>query len=159
MTQSSSQFTGERMHVDIDNPRSDLPELGFRAIWSNSNTNLEVITQQINDIATSSAEEYALTVLSGIDGTDTLYLYFVVINGDETIKPLCMMGIPSDGTINTISVQAVTTTPERGPKTPIRSRKRTKERGKARFQLLKWLQKKMKRQQINGYSNRIKNKE
>ena len=70
-----------------------------------------------------------------------------------------MIGIPSDGTINTISVQAATSTLRTGPTTPNRSRKKTKERGKARFQLLKWLQKKMKRQKISGYSNRIKNEE
>ena len=136
------------MHVDIDSPRSDI--LNFGAIWSNSNTNVQVITQQLDGtdtfyLATSSAEEYAL-VLNGV------LLAFGVINGDKTLKPLCMIGIPSDGTIDTISVQATTTT-------SVRSRKRSKESGKARSQLLKWLQRKMKRQQISGYSNRIQTKE
>ena len=136
------------MHVDIDSPRSDI--LNFGAIWSNSNTNVQVITQQLDGtdtfyLATSSAEEYAL-VLNGV------LLAFGVINEDKTLKPLCMIGIPSDGTIDTISVQATTTT-------SVRSRKRTKESGKARSQLLKWLQRKMKRQQISGYSNRIQTKE
>ena len=136
------------MHVDIDSPRSDI--LNFGAIWSNSNTNVQVITQQLDGtdtfyLATSSAEEYAL-VLNGV------LLAFGVINEDKTLKPLCMIGIPSDGTIDTISVQATTTT-------SVRSRKRSKESGKARSQLLKWLQRKMKRQQISGYSNRIQTKE
>ena len=45
------------------------------------------------------------------------FLDFVVISGVEAKKPLCMIGIPSDGTINTISVQAITTTPRPGPGT------------------------------------------
>ena len=138
------------MHVDIDTPRSDL--LNYSAIWSNSNTNFQVITQQLINrmiAATSSTQEYALTITTA---TSPISLDFVIINGDETLKPLCMIGIPSDGTINTISVQATTTNPVGRTKSSIKS-------GKVRFQLLKWLQRKKKRQQINGYSNRINNKE
>ena len=145
------------MHVDIDTPRSDL--LSFSPFWSNSSTNVQFKTLQ-NDFgfATSSAQEYVLGLNST---TPPAILTTVAKNGDETYKPLCMIGIPSDGTINTISVQAATSTLRTGPTTPVGRTKSTKakERGKARFQLLKWLQKKMKRQKISGYSNRIKNKE
>ena len=144
------------MHVDIDTPRSDL--LSFSAFWSNSSTNVQFKTR-ISDFGSgtaTSSQEYVL----GLNSTDQYAILTTVAkNGDETYKPLCMIGIPSDGTINTISVQAATSTLRTGPTTPNRSRKKTKERGKARFQLLKWLQKKMKRQKISGYSNRIKNKE
>ena len=139
------------MHVDVNTPSSDL--LGFSAIWSNSSTNIQFLTQQeTGGNVTSSDVGYALAVKSTV-------MDIVVINGDETRKPLCMIGIPSDGTINTISVQATTAIPAPGPIGPVRSRMRTIESGKARSQLLKWLQRKMKRKQISGYNNRLKIKE
>ena len=124
------------MHVDFLTPTSDLPD----AVWSNSSTNVQFTTLQDTGtaIATSSSEEYELSV------TSPNSLTFSVC-GNVARKPLCMIGIPSDGTVNTISLTNIATLPPGPGPIPVRSRKLTRKRDKARPQLLKWLQRRTKR--------------